>query len=95
MITKKCSTNKPVLRLFVAGKTANGIKAIENVKFICREVLKGMYKLEVIDILKNPKLARENQILAIPTLIRNSPLPRRNIIGNLSNRESILAELNY
>jgi circadian clock protein KaiB len=94
MNTKKSRNSKIVLNLFVAGKTLKSLAALNNLKFICNEVLKGMYKLEVIDILKNPKLARQNQILAIPTLIRNLPLPRKNIIGDLSNRELILAELN-
>lgn len=95
MNTNKSLNKKLVLSLFVAGKTLKSITAINNLKHICNEVLKGMYKLEVIDILKHPKLARDNQILAIPTLIRKLPLPKRNIIGDLSNREMMLAELNY
>ncbi len=95
MNIKKLRKNRPVISLFVAGKTIKSITALKNLKFICNEVLKGMYKLEVIDILKNPKLARENQVLAIPTLVLRMPLPRRNIIGDLSNRELMLAELNY
>lgn len=95
MNTNKSLNKKLVLSLFVAGKTLKSITAINNLKHICNEVLKGMYKLEVIDIVKHPKLARDNQILAIPTLIRRLPLPKRNIIGDLSNRELMLAELNY
>lgn len=95
MNTKKTRNCKLVLSLFVAGKTIKSIAALNNLKIICDEALKGMYKLEVIDILKNPKLARDNQILAIPTLIRKLPLPKRNIIGDLSNRELVLAELNF
>ncbi len=95
MSIKKVQSRKYVLSLFVAGKTLKSITALKNLKFICDELLKGKYKIEVIDILKNPKLARENQILAIPTLIRNLPLPKKNIIGDLSNRESVLAGLNF
>ena len=94
MNTKKVRNNKLVLSLYIAGKTFKSITAYKNLKLICEEVLKGMYTLEVIDILKNPKLARDNQILAIPTLIRKLPLPKRNIIGDLSNRDLVLAELN-
>jgi len=95
MNIKKAQNNKLVLSLYVAGKTIKSITALKNLNYICNEVFKGMYKLEVIDILKNPKLARMNQILAIPTLIRNLPLPRKNIIGDLSNRELVIAELKY
>lgn len=95
MNTKEHKNNKPVISLFIAGKTLKSVNALKNLKIICNEVLKGMYKLEVIDILKKPKLARDNQILAIPTLIRKLPLPRRNIIGDLSNRELALFELNF
>ena len=94
MNTKKVRNNKLVLSLYIAGKTLKSISAYKNLRLICEEVLKGMYTLEVIDILKNPKLARDNQIFAIPTLIRKLPLPKRNIIGDLSNRELVLAELN-
>ncbi len=93
MKIKKTLNKKMLLSLFVAGKTVKSINAINNLKFICNEALKGIYKLEVIDILKNPKLARYNQILATPTLIRKLPLPRKNIIGDLSDRKLILAEL--
>lgn len=95
MIIKNSKKNKPVLSLFIAGKTTKSNTALKNLKFICNQVLKGMYKLEVIDIMKNPKLAHDNQILAIPTLVLKLPLPKRNIIGDLSNRELMLAELNY
>lgn len=95
MNNKKNQNGKLVLSLYVAGKTLKSITALNNLRFVCNEVLKGMYKLEVIDILKNPKLARANQILAIPTLIRSLPLPRKNIIGDLSNRELVLSELSF
>ncbi len=91
----KVRNNKWLLSLFIAGKTLKSINALNNLKFICEELLKGKYKIEVIDLLKKPKLAREYQILAIPTLIRRQPLPKRNIIGDLSNRETVLAGLNF
>jgi circadian clock protein KaiB len=81
------------LRLFVAGRTQKAIKAFNNLKLICEEKLSGQYKIEVIDLLKNPQLARDYQIVAIPTLIRNMPLPERNIIGDLSDKECVLAGL--
>ncbi len=95
MNTKKARKNKLVLSLYIAGKTINSNKAYKNLKYICEEVLKGMYTLEIIDILKDPKLARDNQIFAIPTLVRNFPLPKKNIIGDLSNRDLVIAGLNY
>ncbi len=91
----KVRNNKWILSLFIAGKTLKSINALNNLKFICDQLLKGKYKIEVIDLLKKPKLAREYQILAIPTLIRKQPLPKRNIIGDLSNRETVLAGLNF
>ncbi|RPI05468.1 MAG: circadian clock protein KaiB [Ignavibacteriae bacterium] len=81
------------LRLYVAGQTPKAIAAFNNLKFICEEQLKGKYHIEVIDILKKPQLARDNQILAIPTLVRKLPLPMRNIIGDLSNTERVLVGL--
>lgn len=86
-------SNKWYLRLFVAGQTRKANLALKNLKSICDEQLKGQYHIEVIDILKKPQLARENQIVAIPTLIRNTPLPTRNIIGDLSNKDYVLAGL--
>ncbi len=95
MNTNNKRSDKLILRLFIAGKTLRCITALNNLKLICEESMKGKYKIEVIDILKNPKLAKENQILAIPTLVRKLPLPRKNIIGDLSDRELVIAGLNY
>ena len=86
-------SGKWILRLYVAGQTSKTITAFNNLKLICEEQLRGKYHLEVIDILKNPQLARDNQILAIPTLVRKLPLPVRNIIGDLSNTERVLVGL--
>jgi circadian clock protein KaiB len=81
------------LRLYVAGQTPKSINAISNLKKICEESLKGRYKIEVIDLEKNPQSAREHDILAIPTLVRSLPPPIKKIIGDLSNRERVLAGL--
>ena len=81
------------LRLYIAGQTPKCITAFNNLKLICEEQLKGKYQLKVIDLLKNPRLARDNQILAVPTLVRKLPLPVRNIIGDLSNVERVLVGL--
>ncbi len=81
------------LRLYVAGQTPKSIAAFANLKKICEENLKGRYKIEVIDLLKNPQLAKGDQILAIPTLVRKLPVPVRKIIGDLSNTERVLVGL--
>ena len=81
------------LRLYVAGKTPRAIQAFENLKRICEEHLAGKYSIEVIDLLKNPQLARGDQIIAVPTLVRRLPEPVRKIIGDLSNKEKVLVGL--
>jgi circadian clock protein KaiB len=81
------------LRLYVAGHTAKSLAAFANLKKICEEHLKGCYRIEVIDLLENPKLAKGDQILAIPTLVRKLPEPVRKIIGDLSNTERVLVGL--
>jgi circadian clock protein KaiB len=80
-------------RLYVAGQTPKCLAAIANLKHICDEHLPGRYQLEIIDLLENPKLAREDNILAIPTLVRKLPTPLRKVIGDLSNREGVLVRL--
>ena len=82
-----------VLRLYVAGQTPKAILAFTNLKRICEEQLNGKYSIEVIDLLKNPHLANEFQIVALPTLIRKLPVPVRKIIGDLSNTERVLMGL--
>jgi circadian clock protein KaiB len=89
----KARDGKWDLRLYVAGQTPKSITAFNNLKLICEEQLKGKYHIEVIDLLKKPQLARDNQILAVPTLVRKLPLPVRNIIGDLSNTERVLVGL--
>jgi circadian clock protein KaiB len=81
------------LRLYVAGQTQKSMEAFDNLKKIAEEYLKGRYKIEVIDLLKNPKLARGDQIIATPTLVRKLPEPMRKIIGDLSNTDRVLVGL--
>ena len=81
------------LRLYVAGQTPRAMAALDNLKKICEEHLAGKYQIEVIDLLKNPQLARGDQILAVPTLVRKLPEPVRKIIGDLSNEERVLVGL--
>lgn len=81
------------LRLYIAGKTPQSVIALNNLRLICQDQLKSNYSIELIDILKHPRAAHDDQILAIPTLIRKLPLPQKNIIGDLSDRESLLAGL--
>lgn len=81
------------LRLYIAGQTPNCIAAFANIKKICEEYLKHEYTLEVVDLLKKPSLARDHQILAIPTLVKKIPQPLRKIIGDLSNKENVIVGL--
>jgi circadian clock protein KaiB len=81
------------LRLYVAGMTPRSARAIANAKKICEELLKGRYDLRVIDIYQQPVLAKGDQIIAVPTLIKKLPPPLRRIIGDLSNRERVLIGL--
>lgn len=81
------------LRLYVAGQTPKSVTAFANLKKLCEEHLKGKYKIEVIDLLKNPQLAKGDQIFAIPTLVRKLPQPLKKIIGDLSNTEKVLVGL--
>lgn len=81
------------LRLYVAGQTAKSVAAFVNLKRVCEEHLAGKYKIEVIDLLVSPQLARGDQIVAIPTLVRKLPEPIRKIIGDLSDTERVLVGL--
>lgn len=85
--------DKWVLRLYVAGQTPKALTAFTNLKKICEEQLQGKYSIEVIDLLINPQLGAEDQILALPTLVRKLPFPVRKIIGDLSNTERVLVGL--
>jgi len=82
-----------VFRLFVSGMTPNSVCAIENARGICEGHLKGRYQLEIIDIYQQPLLAKERQIVAAPTMVRELPLPLHKFIGNLSRKEQVLQGL--
>jgi circadian clock protein KaiB len=82
-----------VLRLYITGMTTQSTRAIANVKKICEEHLQGRYELEVIDLYQQPKLAKGEQIIAAPTLIKKLPLPLRRIIGDMSKTERVLVGL--
>ncbi len=81
------------LRLYIAGKTPRAVTTLANLQRICRTHLAGRYSIEVIDLLENPRLAREDEIVAIPTLVRKLPPPMRKIIGNLSEELPVLVGL--
>jgi len=81
------------LRLNTAGHTPKSLAAIKNLKKVCEEHLAGRYEIEIIDLLKNPRLAKDDQIVAIPTLVRKLPDPVRKIIGDLSDTERALVGL--
>lgn len=100
-ISKSAPKDKPhiaksdcmVLSLYVAGQTSKSIKAITNVKNICEEYLHGEYQLKVIDLYQQPQLAKGEQIIALPTLIKKVPPPLRRIIGDMSNLDGVLVGL--
>ena len=81
------------LRLYIAGQTARSLAALANLQKICDEHLEGRYRIEVIDLLERPQLARGDQILALPTLVRKLPEPIRKLVGDLSNTERALVGL--
>jgi len=84
---------KYVLRLYVTGMTPRSIYAINNIRKICEENLKGRYDLEVIDIYQQPEYAKKEQLIAAPTLIKKLPLPLRRLIGDMSDKEKIIVGL--
>jgi circadian clock protein KaiB len=101
-VTKQARSTRPTrrpngshydLRLYVAGQTPKSAAAVENLKRICEEHLAGRYSIEIIDLMQNPQLARGDQILAVPTLVRKLPSPLKRIIGDLSNTERALVGL--
>ena len=102
-VVKKATRQKPkkraapeetwALRLYIAGQSPKSLAAFENLTKICEEHLKGRYSIQVIDLLENPKLAHDDQIVAIPTLMRKLPEPIRKIIGDLSDTERTLVGL--
>ena len=92
---KAAPFKRPVweLRLYVAGMTPTSIRAFENLKRLCEEHMHGAYKIQVVDLLERPMLARGDQIVAVPTLVRRLPTPVKKIIGDLSNTERVLVGL--
>ena len=82
-----------VLRLYVSGMTPNSIRAIENIRKICAEHLEGHYQLEIVDIYQQPIFAKEGQIVAAPTLVKELPPPLRKFIGDMSQTEKIILGL--
>jgi len=90
---KKTAKESWDLRLYVAGQTPKSIVALANLKRICADNLHDRYRIEIIDLVRQPQLARQHQILAIPTLVRNLPTPIKKIIGDLSNTEKVLLGL--
>jgi circadian clock protein KaiB len=87
---EKTEDGKYILHLYVAGMGPKSVQAIENIKRICEEYLPGRYELEVIDIYQHPILARDGQIVAAPTLIKELPPPLRKLIGSMANTERVL-----
>ena len=90
---KRNRSNFWELRLYIAGQTPNSLAAIANLKKICEDQLSGKYRIEVIDLLEKPQLAKGDQIVAIPTLVRRLPPPVKKIVGNLSRTERTLVGL--
>lgn len=82
-----------ILRLYTAGQTARAAAALENLRAICEAHLAGRYRIEVVDLVKHPQLARGDQIVAVPTLVRRLPPPMKRIIGDLSSEDSVLVGL--
>ena len=92
-VSGKLTNDTLELRLYVAGQTPKSLIALKNLKKICEEHLQGRYRLHVIDLVKTPQLAQDDQILAIPTLVRNLPQPIRKVIGDLSDTQRVLVGL--
>ncbi len=90
---RKTDGEKFILRLYVTGSTPQSIRAIGNIQKICEENLPGNYNLEVINLYENPEMAKTEQIIAAPTLVKQLPLPLRRIIGDLSDSEKVLVGL--
>jgi circadian clock protein KaiB len=90
---KPASTKEFVLRLFITGATPNSIRAVTNIKKICEEHLKDRYSLEVIDVYQQQDIAEQEQLLALPLLIKKFPFPERRLIGDLSDTEKVLKGL--
>jgi circadian clock protein KaiB len=84
------ATERYVLKLYVTGATGRSLRAIANIKAICEQYLKGRYELEVVDVYERPEVLREDQIVAVPTLVKKLPLPLRLLVGDLSATTQVL-----
>jgi circadian clock protein KaiB len=93
MAARKAKPPRYVLRLYVAGTSPQSARAIASIKAVCEEHLAGLYSLEVVDIYQQPALARDEQIVAVPTLIKTLPKPLRLLVGDMSNLERVLIGL--
>lgn len=95
--TNDISAKKPeyILRLFITGATPNSIRAITNIKQICEDYLHGNYTLEVIDVYQQQTIAEQEQLIALPLLIKKHPLPERRMIGDLSDTQKVLNGLGF
>ncbi|UOQ76806.1 circadian clock KaiB family protein [Hymenobacter sp. 5516J-16] len=82
-----------VLHLYITGATPNSTRAVQNIKGLCEQYLKGRYELVIIDIYQQPELAEQDQIVAAPTLVKKMPLPTRRLIGDLSEKDKVLLAL--
>ena len=91
--TQPATGEKWALRLYTAGQSPKSLAALANLKRVCEEHLSGRYSIEVVDLMKNPRLAKDDQIVAIPTLVRKLPEPLRRIVGDLSDTERTLVGL--
>ncbi len=91
--SRRASSNRYVLRLYVSGATARSSRAIANVKAVCEKYLRGLYDLEVLDIYRYPELLREDQIVAVPALVKRLPVPLRLLVGDFSRPEQVLSGL--
>lgn len=91
--SEKLNPNNLVLQLFVAGMSRRSMDAIENIKRLCNENLKGHFELEIVDIYKNPQIASEQHIVFCPSLIKCFPLPRRVLIGTLADTKKVMKAL--
>lgn len=92
-LSNGASAEKWNLRLYTAGQSPKSLAALANLKRVCEEHLAGRYSIEVVDLLKNPRLAKDDQIVAIPTLVRKLPEPLRRLVGDLSDTERTLVGL--
>jgi len=92
---KKDKTITPayVLRLYITGASPNSVKAVNNIKFICDKYLKDKYELEIIDVYQQPLVAKSEQLIALPLLVKSYPLPVKKLIGNMSDTEKVLKQL--